>query len=98
MKIQEYPQRIVIELTNACNLVCPMCPRRYMHHKKGYMQKELWDKLIEEIHRLSPQSVILPFWRGESLLHPAFADMLTFALDKGQKVHFSTNGTLMTKA
>lgn len=95
MKITSYPQRIVIELTTACNLACPMCPRRYINDKDGYMPFSLWDKLVNEIRSQSPESIILPFWRGESLLHPEFIGFLDAALMKDLRIHLSTNGTFL---
>ncbi|MDD5680951.1 MAG: radical SAM protein [Candidatus Omnitrophica bacterium] len=95
MKIQDYPQRIVIELTAACNLSCSMCPRRYIEKKDGHMSGDLWRRLINEISGDSPHSIILPFWRGESLLHPEFSELLRFALDKSLRVHIASNGMLV---
>ncbi len=95
MNIQSYPKRIVIELTCECNLSCLMCPRKYIDEKSGYMHKALWTKLINEIFEYSPDSVIIPFWRGESLLHPDFINFLELALDKPLRIHMSTNGTLI---
>ena len=94
MRMQPYPQRIVIELTSDCNLSCAMCPRKYIKQKYGYMPKTLWKKLIDEISADSPKSIILPFWRGESLLHPDFAELTEYALDRLPHIHISTNGVL----
>ncbi len=95
MKIQNYPSRIVIELTPECNLSCRMCPRKYVGRQNGYISKKLWFKLIRDVAKSSPQSVIIPFWRGESLLHPDFCDLIELALEKSLRVHISTNGTLL---
>ena len=43
------------------------------------------------------QTIILPFWRGESCLHPDFPDLVGFALDEGMRVHLSTNGHFMNQ-
>lgn len=92
MRIQEFPQRLVIELVSECNLTCSMCPRHYVAGLDGFMKKPLWTKLIDEIVETSPSTILLPFWRGESLLHPAFAELMGYALDKRLKIHISTNG------
>lgn len=94
MKIQNYPSRIVIELTPECNLSCKVCPRKYIGQKNGYISKDLWIKLIKEIAGYSPESVLIPFWRGESLLHPDFCDLMELALERLSHVHISTNGIL----
>lgn len=94
MKIRDYPQRIVIELSVACNLSCAMCPRRYIKEKDGCMPGGLWKRLIDEIASASPQSIILPFWRGESLVHPDFIGLIGYALSRSARLHMSTNGIL----
>lgn len=72
-----------------------MCPRHYIDDKEGLMSPTLWCKLINEIISENPQAIILPFWRGESLLHPEFKDMLSYAIAKGLKIHISTNGQIL---
>lgn len=89
------PQRIVIELTPVCDLSCRMCPRHYVKIKNHYMPDELWLGLIDEITEKIPDVAILPFWRGESLMHPNFSKLINYALDRGIKIHISTNGNLL---
>ncbi len=91
----DFPQRIVIELTPICNLNCSMCPRYYIDKRDGFMYENLWKKLIDEINIENQDSVILPFWRGESCLHPQFIELVQYAIDKGLRVHLSTNGHFM---
>lgn len=94
-KIPDYPQRIVVELTPLCDLSCSMCPRHYIQSNDGYMSWELWRKLVDEIASTAPQTIILPFWRGESLLHSGFVEFMDYALDKSLKIHMCTNGQQM---
>lgn len=96
LNIPDYPQRVVLELTPKCNLSCSMCPRNYIKENEGFMTKGLWKRLIDEIAEQSPDSIILPFWRGESLLHPEFAEFIEYALSKSLRIHVSTNGHLIT--
>ncbi len=95
MKIEEFPSRIVLELTPRCNLSCPMCPRHYIKDTDGYMSEWLFKKLVNEIVAENPEAVVLPFWRGESCLHPEFHSFLNYALDQGLRIHLSTNGHFM---
>ncbi|MBI5102968.1 MAG: radical SAM protein [Nitrospirae bacterium] len=96
LELPDYPCRIVLELTPLCNLACAMCPRHYVEKAHGFMPKELWIKLIDEIAGTAQDTVILPFWRGESLLHPDFIDLMELALKKSLRIHISTNGHLVT--
>lgn len=80
--------KYTVELTNVCNLSCKMCPRNYIDMKLGYMSTELWHKIINEIPL---GSTVLPFWRGESTLHPDFREMIMDLRD--YDVVLATNGT-----
>lgn len=95
--IAPFPERVAVELTPKCNLECPMCPRHFIEENDGFMAFELWKKIVDEITDASPQSVIMPFWRGESLLHPDFRAIIDYALSKAARVHVSTNGHIMTR-
>ncbi|HHE05084.1 MAG TPA: radical SAM protein, partial [candidate division WOR-3 bacterium] len=78
----EFPERITVELTNRCNLKCFMCPRNNVKMKLGDMSMEVFKKIIEEASKFLPVCLV-PFFRGESLLHPRFIEMLKIARDKG---------------
>ena len=97
MHIDAFPGRIVLELTPHCNLSCPMCPRQYVHMTESHMSAALFQKLITEILLKNKDSIILPFWRGESCLHPDFVNLMSFALDHGMRIHLSTNGHFMSR-
>jgi sulfatase maturation enzyme AslB (radical SAM superfamily) len=97
MNIQNFPSRIVLELTPLCNLSCFMCPRHYIKETDGYMDIVLFKKLIDEISIENPKAIVLPFWRGESCLHPDFVGLVGYALDKNIRIHLSTNGHYMNK-
>lgn len=89
--IQNFPTRIVIELTPACNLTCEMCPRHIIEKDSTFMTFELYKKLIDEIAHTNPKAIVLPFWRGESLLHKEFIKFSNYALEKNIRLHISTN-------
>jgi len=89
--ILSFPSRLVLELTPLCNLACSMCPRHYITEHDGYMSEALWKKLVDEVNAKAPDAVLLPFWRGESPMHPEFVKLLSYALDKGLRIHLSTN-------
>jgi len=87
-----FPSRIVIELTPLCDLSCSMCPRHIVDKHSGYMKFELWKKLIDEIKEKNPDAIVLPFWRGESLLHKEFIKFSEYAIQQNIRLHISTNG------
>lgn len=89
---EKFPKRLVVEMTTHCNLSCIMCPRQYVEVVNGYISSELWKKVIDEVSEKSPETIIIPFWRGEPLLHPDFSKLIKYVLDKSLRVHISTNG------
>jgi sulfatase maturation enzyme AslB (radical SAM superfamily) len=91
-RIARFPGRVVLELTPLCNLACRMCPRHYIKDTDGFMAPELFRKLVDEVAQERPDAVLLPFWRGESCMHPQFAELVDYALTKNLRVHLSTNG------
>lgn len=87
-----FPKRVVIEMTSSCNLSCPMCPRHHMQRADGFIARGFWERLIDEIAGESADTAVLPFWRGESTMHPEFAELLEYALEKSLRIHIFTNG------
>lgn len=75
-----------------------MCPGNFTRGLKGYITRTLWEKLIDEIIDADPGAIVLPFWRGESLLHPDFTGFMEYALSKSVRIHISTNGHVMTES
>jgi len=68
-----------------------------MKYPKGYMDKSLFKKIIEEISHHSKVSIILHF-RGESLLHQEFVSFLRLARKKIKgRILLATNGSLLSK-
>jgi radical SAM protein with 4Fe4S-binding SPASM domain len=89
----QYPKRVTIELTNRCNRHCDGCPRHKMTYPQGYMNKELFSKIINE---LPSSTVIVPFYRGESLLHNDFPEYMN-ELKKFKQVQLATNGDYLNR-
>jgi len=90
-----------IELTNACNLKCPMCPRtNHMDRKIEFMDFNLFRMIIEDINNINPQNgkvQIQLHHFGESLLHPELEKFLKLCKAYRIPTMISTNGTLLTK-
>ncbi len=91
----DFPNRITIELTNSCNVSCTFCPRQDMCMEIGYMQDDLFYRLIDEASHYLPVKLVL-FFRGESLLHPHFIEFVKYAKKKGiGPIQFATNALAM---
>lgn len=98
MKIStpKFPQRIEIELSSSCNLLCSYCPREYLGRLSGFMDVQLFKRIIDEASP-HPQTILVLHRRGESMLHPLFNEILGYVRGKFQKVQLATNATLLDK-
>jgi MoaA/NifB/PqqE/SkfB family radical SAM enzyme len=91
-----FPRRITIELSSACNLSCIMCPRKYASPSAGLMGRDLFERIVEELNG-HPLEAVVPFFRGETLLHPDFLEMMTFLRRKTEaRIQLATNALLLT--
>lgn len=94
--VNDYPLHIDIETTSDCNLKCPMCPRTFMKDKTGYMDMDLYKKIIDEIG--GKVCAIKLNWRGEPTMHPKLAEMIRYAKQKGiMEVLLNSNGTCLNE-
>ncbi len=91
-----YPQEVVVELTNHCNLACVMCPHSTMKRPKGRMSEVLFQKIIDEIS--GQVELVYLYGTGETLLHKSFPDYTRYARERGVTTYISTNGMIMDEA
>lgn len=97
MNKSQFPNRVTIELTNRCNISCTFCHRNDFDMKLGNMTDELYKKIIDEMAENLPVAMV-PFFRGESLLHPHFIEYIQYAKEKGiGPIQFTSNGLLFNK-
>lgn len=78
----EFPERVTVELTNRCNVSCTFCHRNSFDMKLGDMSFELYKKIIDEMSQHKPIKLV-PFFRGESILHPQFIECMEYAKKRG---------------
>ena len=93
-----FPQRLTLEITNHCNYRCVMCPSHLEPDaKKGFMTKRLFRNLVDQAAERLPVTLV-PFFRGEPLMHPEAADFLNYAKQKGLgPIQLANNGSLMDR-
>jgi len=89
------PVRLWIEPTNACNLKCIMCPRGMPGYSRGYMDINLFKRIMDEAKSFV-YSIFLCLG-GEPLLHPELATMVRYAKSVGISSRLFTNATLLTR-
>ncbi len=90
---------IYLETTSACNLNCVMCPTQRasakIYKKSGYMKKELFCRLIDEIASDTPDAAVYLYKDGEPLLHPQILEFIDYATSSLSNVTLFTNATLL---
>jgi len=91
------PQHIAIEVTNVCNLRCPMCKlgQKSLDRQTGLMDYDNYRRLIDEI---SPYVRRISFpWYGEPFTHKDFEQFVRYASAEGLAIRIQTNGTYLNK-
>ena len=92
--LRSLPRRLVLELTNACNLNCIMCGRNAAQFKPTMFQME-WLKYFEPMLD-TMEEVTLMGW-GEPTIHPNFVQMLELIHRHDARIYFCTNGMRLGK-
>jgi MoaA/NifB/PqqE/SkfB family radical SAM enzyme len=90
--VSNMPLHMQFELTNYCNLRCPVCPAgtHTITRKKTAMDPALFEKVIGET---GPYLLTASLWGwGESLLHPHLDRILQSSLKHNFVILLSTNG------
>lgn len=90
--LASYPRRIVVELTNDCNLNCIMCGREHAYFKSAYFKLD-WLKKIEPAFSHS-EEIVLHGW-GEPTIHADFGKVLEFMNRFPVRKYFCTNGMML---
>ena len=94
LKRYSYPQVVVVETINRCNLNCVMCPQSELTRPVGEMREALFRKIVDDIAAYSPDQTEL--WlaiMGEVLLLGERAlDYIQYAVASGiRSVNLNTN-------
>jgi MoaA/NifB/PqqE/SkfB family radical SAM enzyme len=86
--------RLIVELTNICNLHCSYCLRdedTLYHQKASFFSVDLLQRVIREAREAMGVSYVM-FTGGESTLHPRFKEIIDTVGAEGMKCSFITNG------
>jgi len=87
------PRIWTIELTNYCNLDCIMCPRRHMTREIGYMDFDLFRRIINQCKNYIDYIWFDNF--GEPLYHPQLPKFINYCSENNISTGFSTNATIL---
>ena len=89
LELKSLPRRIVLELTNACNLSCTMCGRNAADFKLTRLNMD-WFFALEPLFD-TIEEVTLMGW-GEPTIHPQFIKILETISHHTARKYFCTNG------
>jgi MoaA/NifB/PqqE/SkfB family radical SAM enzyme len=97
-KLKSLPLVIYFEVTNRCNLRCPMCAitlnvERFIG-KRGDLEYSLFEK-VKPYLRFAERCFCNG--GGEPLLYPGFISMLREIKESGPEIVFNSNGLLLSK-
>jgi MoaA/NifB/PqqE/SkfB family radical SAM enzyme len=88
------PPRLIVELTNVCNLHCSYCLRdeeALYHSRANFFPVELLRRVVREA-RDSVGARAVMFTGGETTLHPRFRELVEAVGAEGLTCSFVTNG------
>ena len=88
------PAEWMLEVTNRCNLACPMCLRDKVDFVTQDMDLQFIYRLFE---RNPPPNALWPYGYGEPSLYPWLFDVIRHAKTRGVVVSLSTNATTLNE-
>lgn len=84
--VPSFPQVVLLDLTNVCNLSCVHCAQPLMRKEEGYrarmMSLALFKKIADEMAK-HPDSLLRIIGDGEPLIVPELPAMIEYAKAKG---------------
>ncbi len=96
-KPSSMPINLQIEVTNRCNLRCPVCPSGLKKLKRptGDLDLDLYRDFLKET---GPYALSAMLWGwGEPLLHPRFSEIVRMTRSYGIIPYTSTNGQALSR-
>ncbi|MBN2482664.1 MAG: radical SAM protein [Candidatus Omnitrophica bacterium] len=88
------PQYFMIEITDHCNLRCPMCQANKC---VGHLDFSMFTDLLEQIDEFKNPHKIIQLTGGEPLLHPDFSRIAETVKNDRRSFHLSSNGMLLDR-
>ncbi len=91
---EKLPTIIIIDVTNSCNLRCPVCPVTIsMHRKRGLMSLDIFRRIIDDFTAIAAKPSIYFNFSGEPTLNDALPELISYAHKHGHDTFLSTNAT-----
>lgn len=95
---KKIPRQLLIELTNSCQLRCPVCPTHFaMKRKRGFMDFDLYKMIIDDLKDCGKKPDIAMIFAGEPLLHREIDKFVEYAALNGHATSISTNAVALSE-
>lgn len=88
--------RLMIEVTDKCNLSCPFCSNKDIQRKKHDIPDDIFYKAIDQYVEMGGK-VLRPYSTGEPFMCRNFLDYISYSRKKGLEIRFTSNGQLLTE-
>ena len=97
LRAHSSPPQLVVENTSHCNLHCVHCSHKEMTRPRAHMARALWNKIVDEVGTVAPDTELWPTFYGEALiLGDELWDRLEYAARAGcRNLVLNSNGTLL---
>lgn len=93
---QLVPYEIYVQLSRRCNLRCTMCGWEIWKDNSGFMEDDVFERVIAEAKACGIKTMHILAGQGEPFLHPRIFENLERAVAEGFEVGIVTNGTPFT--
>ncbi len=94
----DFPTQVVVESTSICNFDCPGCPSPTLHRSRGFIDMELFKKIVDEIAVEKPDTQLWFAFMGEAFLWKNLFELIRYAKARGlTDTRLNTNGSIMTE-
>lgn len=88
--------KLDIDVNTHCNASCVYCPQSTHRRGVNVMPFDLFTKIIDRFDGYDLKWVALHIY-GEPLLDPLYRDRVNYLREKGFRLHFFTNGSMLSK-
>lgn len=95
---RELPKIVVVDVTNSCNLRCPVCPVTIaMTRKRGTMKMPVFRRIVDDFVGRPEKPEIFFNFSGEPTLNRLLPEFIAYAARHGHPTFVSTNATKLTE-
>jgi MoaA/NifB/PqqE/SkfB family radical SAM enzyme len=92
--LRSIPTYVTVEPTNKCNLGCTHCWHASMARPAGYMDVEIFEKVVKEASLFRP-ALFKIGGAGEPAIHPHFRELMARFASHRLRAFVYTNGSLL---